>query len=1583
MKLKNGTITCSSHTYIDFDCDAGKAKVNVGLGEVIFTHDDISIGERNFNIGISHIYSNFSHLDDTNIGLNWKLNIQQYVQKYDGSIPLEGFNLGDYVYIDEMGYVHRFVKYYGSYYCDQSGIGMTLYGFKTVIIKKPDGTTLHFDSNGYLSNVLIKCKTKYISRNIEYENGFIKKYYDCRCGGKNERYFSFDYEDGLLSKISLIYKGKILENIYYKYEDCKLKAIYHFVNNALKKISLFEYENGKIISATGTNNGVALKLSYISNTIEVTKGVGSIYKNNFTCLNDGTYVGEGYSSNFIEPVVGRLASNSKNGLYINNESDILFLGTDSVIEALNNDFLLCDNYISKFNDNQIFEKTIFTYTLNHFTEIKNLKGLVYRYYYNDKNIVKSKFEVDGSNLMTLTKDLGVSISALVGDDYSYERINNKTVVVENINEKIMCLSSENLTPNFNGYLLLYNYRKDIISDCVNFYASFWLKISVNNATYLKVSFKIFHMDYIEKEIYIDHTANNVWQYISIPFSIPDDYQSKMCDFSNAFVTVKSDGIGTYKMSNFRISEGNSIKMQLIGDHLTCESPSITEYYKVKLVLKDGTNQEIVFDNFNYISESDLLSTCLSMHDDEFFEFYYSGKTKRIANVSRVFFRVYQNQSDTSLLDEYEMRGIEDIKIISKSYDNSIEKTTKYEYDDDGNLIEYIFSKSGESVEKKIDNNGKVIYETDIHGKKYVNEYDGYGNIMCVTTSLKENFDVNNNVIPGKSRLFTRYYYNDESEDGMYRESIISTETERLRYKIKNREDVINGIESMQDYDGKSIYYNYDIINRINKVSYYDYNIKIGCKEFQYDRNGQSISVKDSDKFGFRIDYKKYGNVKSYSIIRNYSPNILIKTEKTLYNESPYGGDIEIEKSESTNSTFKTFIDKYGKPIKIQFEFKNEVKNILFQYQEKNSRVTSEKFMNELYESPHLAKITKIIDGCSDEIINFLYDVNMNNYGYILSKNDSEIQRIQKLDSNTTKYTIGDTIYQVLIEKDNYVFDGRIIKTNILWNNDDDFKKIDKFCFEYDYDNLLNIPTYKHNIYCYSKAIYGSTDLLPYYNVLKQFTYVAYTKLFNYYYKYDNKQNISNIVSKDSCPNVINYLYDQISRIKNEINEKMNINYTYYYLDENNNDVNRITVVMSNNTKVREYSYDELNRLIKYKNYGQIKKELIYKDNSLVLSAIIKDGIQYPLEFYRENLLICYGNNFYKYNYQGYRVSKSTLYGNVQYYYDGDKILGEDHSNGVKIRYMYDLSGICGARYILSDLCYDYFFIKDGQGNIVAIVKDCNIVAEYYYDFFGNTLEVIKNENDNFAKINPIRWKANYYDIETNLYYIQGRYYDPELCRFISPCKVCNLNFFENQNIDFYALTNYNCHFEYDVNYNLPFYYTNNGLDKLKKYVNFMKSSYSMFIKSYDSYKFSKSLKVSMQQILFMKNYGKIFESEMKLLGVSTKKGILNLNNFSFMPTTLDIIDISLKVFYDVYDSLQRGVNLEGMLVSSSLTLIKGIGMVYLSKGVIYITTSIGTIFGGGFGGAIGFAFGSVFCFFVGDYIDEELEKIIYSIASKI
>ena len=53
-----------------------------------------------------------------------------------------------------------------------------------------------------------------------------------------------------------------------------------------------------------------------------------------------------------------------------------------------------------------------------------------------------------------------------------------------------------------------------------------------------------------------------------------------------------------------------------------------------------------------------------------------------------------------------------------------------------------------------------------------------------------------------------------------------------------------------------------------------------------------------------------------------------------------------------------------------------------------------------------------------------------------------------------------------------------------------------------------------------------------------------------------------------------------------------------------------------------------------------------------------------------------------------------------------------------------------------------------------------------YKFLGNcTIEINQN---NIANINPIRYRGYYYDTETNLYYLQTRFYDPQTGRFISP-----------------------------------------------------------------------------------------------------------------------------------------------------------------------------------------------------------------------
>lgn len=40
-------------------------------------------------------------------------------------------------------------------------------------------------------------------------------------------------------------------------------------------------------------------------------------------------------------------------------------------------------------------------------------------------------------------------------------------------------------------------------------------------------------------------------------------------------------------------------------------------------------------------------------------------------------------------------------------------------------------------------------------------------------------------------------------------------------------------------------------------------------------------------------------------------------------------------------------------------------------------------------------------------------------------------------------------------------------------------------------------------------------------------------------------------------------------------------------------------------------------------------------------------------------------------------------------------------------------------------------------------------------------------SDNLGTLNPFRYRGYYYDEDSNLYYLQSRYYDPDICKFIN------------------------------------------------------------------------------------------------------------------------------------------------------------------------------------------------------------------------
>ena len=85
----------------------------------------------------------------------------------------------------------------------------------------------------------------------------------------------------------------------------------------------------------------------------------------------------------------------------------------------------------------------------------------------------------------------------------------------------------------------------------------------------------------------------------------------------------------------------------------------------------------------------------------------------------------------------------------------------------------------------------------------------------------------------------------------------------------------------------------------------------------------------------------------------------------------------------------------------------------------------------------------------------------------------------------------------------------------------------------------------------------------------------------------------------------------------------------------------------------------------------------------------------------------------------------------------------------------------------------YIITKNNWGDILAIYDNTgNLVAKYVYDTWGNhkvlNPDGTENTNASFVgNINPFRYHSYYFDIETNLYYLRSRYYDPKVGRFIS------------------------------------------------------------------------------------------------------------------------------------------------------------------------------------------------------------------------
>ena len=142
------------------------------------------------------------------------------------------------------------------------------------------------------------------------------------------------------------------------------------------------------------------------------------------------------------------------------------------------------------------------------------------------------------------------------------------------------------------------------------------------------------------------------------------------------------------------------------------------------------------------------------------------------------------------------------------------------------------------------------------------------------------------------------------------------------------------------------------------------------------------------------------------------------------------------------------------------------------------------------------------------------------------------------------------------------------------------------------------------------------------------------------------------------------------------------------------------------------------------------------------------------------------NLSFTYDSEGIRTSKSNGTNTTKYLLNGTQILAQT-TNGTTLSFFYDQQG---NRVAMADSSNKfYYYIYNVQGDVIALADAATgkLVVTYTYDAWGKLVELKDNTANSVGTQNPFRYRGYYYDTETSLYYLQTRYYDPEVGRFIN------------------------------------------------------------------------------------------------------------------------------------------------------------------------------------------------------------------------
>lgn len=720
--------------------------------------------------------------------------------------------------------------------------------------------------------------------------------------------------------------------------------------------------------------------------------------------------------------------------------------------------------------------------------------------------------------------------------------------------------------------------------------------------------------------------------------------------------------------------------------------------------------------------------------------------------------------------------------------------TTLTYDNRGNLST-ITSPKGNKTTYTYDALDRISKTLDPVGRVEEYTYDPVGNVTEITKNggraYSYTYDNVGNLTSAKNPMEQVQSFTYDSMNRLTSETDLAGKTTSYTYdlngqltSVKDRNNAVtsytydaNGnITSITDPENRKISYTYDLLDRITKVT----EGETQTAAYEYDSVGNLTKYIDGNNKTTTYTYNKLGEMTSIT-------DPLGKVKEFSYNVNAMLDTVTNPDGSTVNYDYDVLDELIGK------RYDNEEDpQALYGYDIDGNRISMDDVAGTTeYEYDEVGRITAV-NLSNGKQIKYAYD-EYGNISKLTYPDNTTVQytyneldqitqikdrqgKVTKYDrdanGNITKVTRPNNTYST-IEYDDM---GNVIKVVNMGKNPyyDIEEELSAFAYTYDKSGFITGEIAKNgkrietSQYQYDERgqLVKVSQTVTENNKFVEETEMVYT--------YDGAGNRLSAVKTSGDKALCNILYtyndnSQITDIESDCDDNKQTHVILTY-DENGNLKN---TTCNDTEKVRDYTYDNENRLKAVKENGSLLMAALYDGNG--------DRI-FRLDYRK--------NSDYVSNQAGTAENVYYPSGSVNSAYDTDAILNEMLiPNGVtnNTAINYELTGYIndinteytqtlmefGANGNTTNV-YEYgdgrnsatingtkgYYLYDGRGSVAGLTGNSGgSMITYRYDVYGNTIKSNNTLN------NPYQYNAEYTDSSTGLQYLRARYYDSSQGRF--------------------------------------------------------------------------------------------------------------------------------------------------------------------------------------------------------------------------